>query len=497
MPPAMKRPLALALALALAAPATAAGFDPFGVAEKLDPFGATGRTARTQASAMLDSADVANPCQFGPVGTPLGLVEVVERALCNNPRTRQAWANAKVQAALLGVRESAYLPSISAGLTYGKQKSSTSYSAPYTGLDSESEPTIRSGSLKMSWVLTDFGLRSANVDQARALLEAANASHDATLQAAFVAAAQAYFDTLTAQATLDAKREAEKAAKESQQATTAKYKAGVGGLTDQLQASTAYSQARLETVVAEGDLKNMLGSLAIAMGLDVHTRLELAKPAEALPDTAFVKPVEELIEDARAHHPALAAAQAEVKAAEANVSAVRAEGRPTVALASELSRSDQLGQPPAVTYPNADISTTNASIGIQLNVPLFEGFGRGYKVRSAQGQVEAKQAEYAQVEQQVLMEVWKNYQSLTAEGEGLKAAADLVKNARESFNVARGRYKSGVGNIVELINVQSALAKAEQQRIKTVSNWHNARLKLAASVGKIGLWAITPGPSGK
>lgn len=484
----MNRLLALALATALAIPAGAAGFD---------PFGAAGKVTRTQASAMLDGADLADPCQFGPVGSPLGLVEVVERALCHNPGTRQAWANAKVQAAVLGVRQSAYLPSVSAGLAYGKQKSSTSYKAPFDVLDSESEPTVRSGSLKMSWMLTDFGQRSAYVDQARALLDAANASHDATLQAAFVEATQAYFDTLTAQATLDAKREAEKAAKESYLAAAAKYKAGVGGLTDQLQASTAYSQAKLETVVAEGDLKNVLGSLAIAMGLDVHTALDLAKPAEALPDTAFVKPVEELIEDARAHHPALAAAQAEIKAAEANVSATRAEGRPTVSLASELSRSDQLGQPPAVGYQTTDISSTNASIGIQVNVPLFEGFGRTYKVRTAQGQVEAKQAEYARVEQQVLMEVWKNYQSLTAETEGLKATAELVKNARESFNVARGRYKSGVGNIVELINVQSALAKAEQQRIKTVSNWHNARLKLAASIGRIGLWAIAPRSAGK
>lgn len=483
----MKHLLALALATALAGPAPAAGFD---------PFGAAGKVARSQASAMLDDAAMANPCQFGPVGSPLGLVEVVERALCHNPRTRQAWANAQVQAAVLGVRQSAYLPTVSAGLAYGKQKSSTAYKAPFDVLDSESDPTVRSGSLKMSWVLSDFGLRSSYVDQARALLDAANASHDATLQAAFVEAAQAYFDTLTAQATLDAKREAEKAAKESYLATAAKYKAGVGGLTDQLQASTAYSQAKLETVVAEGDLKNVLGSLAIAMGLDVHTPLELAKPAEALPDTGFVKPVEELIEDARAHHPALTAALAEVKAAEANVAATRAEGRPTISLASELSRSDQLGQPPAVGYQSTDISSTNASVGIQVNVPLFEGFGRTYKVRTAQGQVEAKQAEYAQVEQQVLMEVWKNYQSLTAETEGIKAATELVKNARESFNVARGRYKSGVGNIVELINVQSALAKAEQQRIKTVSNWHNARLKLAASIGKIGLWAIAPRSAG-
>lgn len=462
--------------------AGAAGFDPFSMSLKV---------SRTQSKSMLSEDASGEPCQFGELGSPVGLIEVVERALCHNPKTRYAWANAKMQAAVVGVRTSAYLPTVSASLAVGKQRNKTDYAAPWSGLDSDTSPVVRSGNLKMSWVLSDFGLRSANLDQARAMLEGANATHDSMLQAAFVEAAQAYFNTLTALASLDAKLEAEKAARESFLATEAKYKAGVGGLTDQLQASTAYSQAKLERVVAEGELKNAQGSLAIAMGLEVNRPFVLARPAETLPDTAFVKPIEELIVDARRYHPALTAAQADVKAAEASVSATKAEGRPTISLTGEIARNDQLGQPPAVGLSNTDISSTSGSIGIQLNIPLFEGFGRTYRVRTAQSQVEAKQADYARVEQDVLLELWKNYQLLNAETEGLSTTEELVKNARKSFAVARGRYKAGVGNIVELLNVQSALAKAEQQRIQTVSNWQSARLKVAASVGRIGMWAIS------
>lgn len=464
-------------------------------AEGFDPFSVHWQVSRSPARAMeARESTPADPCQFGQPGPKVGLIEVVERALCHNPRTRYAWANAKVQAAVLGVRESAYLPTVSAGLAYGKQRNKTEYADvggyPFSSLDSDSSPVVRSGSLKMSWVLSDFGLRGSRVDEARAMLEAANATHDATIQAAFVEAAQSYFDTLTALASLDAKLEAEKAARESYLATEAKYKAGVGGLSDKLQASTAYSQAKLERVVAEGALKNAKGGLAVAMGLAVTTTFDLVRPDDDLPDTAFIKPVEALVDEARRFHPALTAALAEVKAAEATVKATRAEGRPNITLASELSRGDQLGQPPGVGYPATDITQTSASIGIQLNIPLFEGFGRTYRVRTAQSQVEVKQADYARVEQEVLLDVWRNYQVFSAETEGIKTADVLVRDARESFNIARGRYKSGVGNIVELLNVQSALAKAEEQRIKTVSNWHSARLKVAASVGRIGMWAI-------
>jgi len=457
----------------------------------IDPFLTYGKVAGSVAGNMLDADDDSDPCVFGPPAQPLELPEAVERALCNNPQTRAAWAGAKVQTAQVGVARSAYLPAVGATLAYSKQKNITRYGdSRYAPLNSEAKPTLTSGSLKMSQVLTDFGLRSANLDQALALLDAANASHDAALQIAFVNAAQAYFDTQTAQAVLEASREAEHAARESFNAAAAKYKAGIGALTDQLQAQVAYSKASLERVSAEGELKNAQGTLATAMGLSATTNLVLPRRREGLPDTAFVKPADELIEEAKQHHPTLLAAQAEVTAARAKIAATRAEGRPTVTLTAELGRTEQENQPPAVGYAPTDISNRNNSLGIQMNIPLFEGFGRNYRTQTAQGQAEIKAAELSRLEQQISLEVWKSYQSLRTENENMKAADVLVSSARQSFLVAQGRFKAGVGNILELLSAQSAVAGAEQQRIKSISNWHTARLKLAANIGKLGLWAI-------
>jgi len=454
-----------------------------------DPLFTSGKTLGNPSGRMLSDDHESDPCQFAQPGTPLELIEAVERALCNNPQTRIAWANAKVQEAQIGVARSAYLPAAAASLGASKQRNVSRYS-DYPVLDSTTKPSVKSGSLKMSQVLTDFGLRSANLDQAVALLDAANASHDAVLQAAFINAAQAYFDTQTAQAVLEASREAERAAKESYSAAAAKYQAGVGALTDQLQAQTAYSKATLERVSAEGELKSAQGSLATAMGLPANTSLVLPRRQDKLPDTAFVKSADELIEEAKQHHPALLAAQAELQAAQARVAATRAEGRPTVTLTAELSRNDQSDYRPAVTLPGTDTSLRSNSVGVQMNIPLFEGFGRNYRVQSAQGQAEVKAAELSKLEQQIGLEVWKSYQSLRTETENMKATETLVRSARQSFQVAQGRFKAGVGNILELLSAQSSLASAEQQRIKSVSNWHAARLKLAANIGKLGLWAI-------
>jgi outer membrane protein len=247
---------------------------------------------------------------------------------------------------------------------------------------------------------------------------------------------------------------------------------------------TTYAQASLDRAKANGEFKNAHGTLAIAMGLSANTPLIIEEQSEKLPDTDFVKSVDALIEDAKSSHPSLIAAQAQLQAAKATVDAAKAEGLPTVALTGAVSYNDQIGIAPG------DTVTENDNIGVQVNIPLFEGLGRSYRIQSAKAQVESKTADLANTEQQISLDVWKSYQSLQTETENLKSTDNLSQSAKQSFNVAQGRYKAGVGTIIELLNAQSSLASSRQQRIKALSNWRTARLKLAGSLGKLGLWTI-------
>jgi len=56
-------------------------------------------------------------------------------------------------------------------------------------------------------------------------------------------------------------------------------------------------------------------------------------------------------------------------------------------------------------------------------------------------------------------------------------------SAEESSRVSLGRYKEGVGNIIDTLSAQSALANAKQQKIQSVLNWNIARTTLAQSIG--------------
>ena len=97
--PAMKRlVIASLLASSLAAPPAAAlTIDPFLVFR--DVARRPVKTALPREGALAD--EDYDPCDFGPLPKVLDLLEVVERSLCQDPQVRQAWAQAKYQAAVL------------------------------------------------------------------------------------------------------------------------------------------------------------------------------------------------------------------------------------------------------------------------------------------------------------------------------------------------------------------------------------------------------------
>lgn len=450
--PVLSLPLA-ALSLALATGAMAFGpADPFDTDALVPP--------PPMLAPPADSGFV--PCQPPSADTVYGVLEVVDLALCRNPKTHEAWANARAQAAQVGVTRSDYLPGLD-----GKAAASR------THVDGESR-NLRSASLTLSWLLYDFGARDANLENARQLLSAAAATFDATVQSVFLSALQSYYNAQAARAALTAAQESEKASRESLTAAETRYRVGTATPADRLQAQTAWSQTVLTRIRAEGLIKSTLGTLANVMGLDASQPLKLADIPSATPDAAFERDLEALIAEARLRRPDLKAAEAQVKAARASVDYARSSGLPTLSLGAGPSWQD-----------TGSVTTHANAIGLTLTLPLFSGFDTTYKVRAAEARVDTASAQRDTVRLQVALDVWTAYQSLLTATQSIRTSADLLASAGQSEQVALGRYKAGVGTILDVLNAQSALAAARMQRIQAALDWHVSRASLAKAVGTL------------
>ncbi len=461
-------------------------------AQLLDVYRTRKLVSETPAVPMLKNAS----CVAEAVDRPIELEDAILQAVCTNPQARQAWANARAQAAAVGIGEAAYLPTLNATVGHERDTLRTTYDGRAYGvgdIKNSQNSSSKYGMLNLSWVLFDFGKRSAALRQARQLLAAANASHDDALQTVFFNAAQSYYAVRDAQAAADAARQSESIAKESLAETSAKHDAGAGTLSDRLQAQTTYRRAVLDRVSAEGEARTAAGTLAVAMGLDANTPVHIAALEPTADGIEFVQGVDRLIDEAKARQPKLIAARAKLEAARANVDAMRAQGRPVVSLMGSLTQNNPSYQQQPLSLGSPQLSTSRGStIGIQVTIPLFEGFASGYRVAQAQAQADAQEADVQNTELQVSLDVWKSYQSLQTDIANLGNSKDLLKDAQRSLDIARGRYRAGVGTFTELLNAQTALTDAQKQRVLAVSKWRTARLRLAKSLGKLGLWDLNP-----
>jgi outer membrane protein TolC len=126
-----------------------------------------------------------------------------------------------------------------------------------------------------------------------------------------------------------------------------------------------------------------------------------------------------------------------------------------------------------------------STLGISLNAPIFSGYAPTYRIRSAEAQVEVKQAQLERLRLQVALDVWTAYQNLTTATQALISTADMLRSATQSEQMALGRYKAGMGIMLDVLNAQSALASARQQDIQARFNWNIGRATLAQAMGNL------------
>jgi len=173
--------------------------------------------------------------------------------------------------------------------------------------------------------------------------------------------------------------------------------------------------------------------------------------------------------------PDLAAAQAQRDSAIADITVARAPGRPSVSVSAGRTRIDTT----AIPLQNY------SQIGVSVTWPIFTGFNVGYNVRQAQAALETREVNADQVRLAVSQDVWNGYYGMDAANQQLAATATLVKTASDNQEVAVGRYKAGVGTIVDLLTAQTAGANAQQARIAAERNWQVARAQLVLALGRL------------
>ena len=410
------------------------------------------------------------PQDLQRVAQGLGLNDLIDLALRNNPDTRAAWSAARAAAADLGSQRGAYYPTIFA------QESTSRVKGSAVGGQFTFHSTTTNPSVVLNYLLLDFGGRKSAVEEARQALIAADWTHNAAIQDAVLQVQQAYYQYLNARALEGAEQAAVKEAQASVDAAERRHDAGLSTVADVLQAKTALSQARLGLETVQGQIQVIRGVLATAVGIPANTPFEVDIPMHEVPLEQGAGQVDRLIEQAQARRPDLAAARALALKAQAHLDHARAQDRPTITTSVNGGR---IYYAPDYNYQDT------YGLAFLLTVPIFNGLTYQYNVFKAEAETETSRARLDSLQQQAIFQVWSSYYNQKTATQRVQTTRDLLQSAQQSYEVVSARYKAGVGSILDLLSSESALAGARAQETQARTDWFLSMAQLAHDTGTL------------
>jgi TolC family type I secretion outer membrane protein len=445
------------------------------VREAVSPAPAQPWTPPAKASMPPPPADKTAPIvpeEYLKAGATLSLVQLVDLGLHANPATREAWAFARAAAANVGAKRSQYFPVFEVDGQIERQKQSA-VGGQFTYLQTTYGPSVAA-----SWLLFDFGGRQADVEEATRALYAADWTHNAAIQDVVLTIAQAYYGYLNSKALVVARQANLDEARRSLDSAEERHRAGVATIADVLQARTSVSQAQLDLQDTQGQVQIIRGALATAVGVSANVAVDVGELPEELPLDMVKKSVDELIAKAVAERPDLAASRFTALAAQSKIQSVQAEGLPKLSAVGTGNRT-------FYSVPGNDPFSTNYSGLLLFRIPIFTGFDVAYRTQKAKEEAEAAKASAELVEDRVIFDVWSSYYAMKTATQRVQTTRDLLASARQSAEVADGRYKAGVGTILDLLTTQASLAEARAEEVQARSLWFLAVAQLAHATGAL------------
>ncbi len=127
----------------------------------------------------------------------------------------------------------------------------------------------------------------------------------------------------------------------------------------------------------------------------------------------------------------------------------------------------------------------NANIGLSVNIPVFDGFTKKYKIQQAKFTVDKVKQSLNLVEQSIDLQIRSANITIINGLETLKNQKRNLDLAQEVVRVSKIKYQSGTGSNIEVINAESALKEAQTNYFASLYDLLLAKIDLDKAKGKL------------
>ena len=408
------------------------------------------------------------------------LDEAINMALQTQPAVIQAEGD--VDMAHAGQREAlgSFLPSLNANGNMS-QSSNTRINAT-TGIPQTFPGGVSySTGLSASLVLFNGFARLAQTRSANATATSADAALTNQKFQVILQTKQAFFNSLAAADLVSAAQTQLERAQRQLQVSKDKLAAGSGIRSDTLSATVDVGNAELALLNARAQQATAEANLARLIGVEgaVHASGQLALPDLTTLDTASLR------QEAISASPNVLAAEAQARAAGAQVAVSRAQYFPSVTLSYSTSYagSDSLARLPSAvgTWPNL---LNSWSFRLGMSWPIFNGFTRETNMTRSTTARDVAVAQAADAQRQANANFTQQLAGLEAAAQQVVIAQASRAAADENLRVQQERYRLGAATIVDVLTAEASLGQAEVSLVQARLAVLTAKAQIEAIIGR-------------
>ena len=315
----------------------------------------------------------------------------------------------------------------------------------------------------------------ARLQAARAGVAAYGAEVSVASQLAAANAATAYVRALRADAQIAARTADSTLATELLGIARDQLSAGVGIALDVTRAQSQLALARVQLLVARNERRRTLLELTRALGLPASTPVILSDTLLRLPTAVPIPNETDATAVAMRSRADLRSADEQIRASERQLGALRAERLPSLAAFADQ----------GATGKTTDHLLNTYTVGVQLSVPIFDGFHREGRIDEQRSAIKELDVRKRDLALQASTEVRSALFDLTASGEELTANEERLSLADQELSQARDRFRAGVSGNADVITASISLNAARTQVIDARAAVQSARVALARAQGTV------------
>lgn len=436
---------------------------------------------------MGEGAVPAAPAPSAQAARALGLIDLFNEGMANDPKFQAAKADFDANAEAKAQAQAGYRPTVSLDIQRNQQNQTIESSniAAYQSLRGQTQRyPVTSQSLTITQPiykpanLVQLDQAAISVEQSRLLLLVAE-------QDLILRSATAYLNLMAAQDGLELARTERDATEKQAQQAKVRFESGLGTVTQLHDTAGRLAVNQAREVEAASRLEDARAGLREITGYEVSAvqpfagDIEPSAPQPAEPGA--------WVSAALSQNLALQARKLARDIAVKEVDRQRAGYQPTLNFSASYSREDSGGSLfRDVTGNNMGKSDIrNLQFGLRLNVPLYEGGMTTSLVREAGAKMRKSEQDHEQelrkTERQAsaaLRGVQTSVQSMAALRKSLVAQQSALEAKEESL-------RTGVASIVQVVDAQRGYFTAKRDYLQARYDYLLNRLKLKQAVGSL------------